>query len=301
MDELYKVVHILKNMSQVKMRDTAVLFRMNCDKERFIKMLDKEGIVYHGKSILNGTAVSVIKHSKSLDTVLMMAAAVVGEEDDSVISGLLLSSSGKKSRHSKLVSFLQGEGLFSADAHFIPNHEKVVHRLRNLVASKSANITCKSLIGEYLSKLHKIAKQNGMAQQLSSVMKEFKVQKTKDISEFLEFVAQSADLAGGLKKFHAHEKLEIEMKNTARGVYVGTVHSAKGREWNAVILPLVDEGVIPSERTDIEEERRVLYVAITRAIESVVLTCSSKPSPFFADLGIKSTFSVNEITDGLCN
>jgi DNA helicase II / ATP-dependent DNA helicase PcrA len=51
---------------------------------------------------------------------------------------------------------------------------------------------------------------------------------------------------------------------------LSTVHSAKGREWEAVLVLNVIDGCIPSDmavgnREQIEEERRLLYVAMTRA------------------------------------
>jgi DNA helicase-2/ATP-dependent DNA helicase PcrA len=54
---------------------------------------------------------------------------------------------------------------------------------------------------------------------------------------------------------------------SSQGIYVGTVHSAKGREWDAVIVPGLEEGHFPSLKkdADIEEERRLMFVAVTRA------------------------------------
>jgi len=60
-------------------------------------------------------------------------------------------------------------------------------------------------------------------------------------------------------------------------VTVSTIHSAKGLEWNTVMLIWANEGRIPSARSaeseaSIEEERRLLYVACTRAKERLMLT-----------------------------
>jgi DNA helicase-2/ATP-dependent DNA helicase PcrA len=57
---------------------------------------------------------------------------------------------------------------------------------------------------------------------------------------------------------------------------LSTVHSAKGQEWNAVFILSVIDGHFPSEFTTgkpalIEEERRLLYVAMTRAKEALYL------------------------------
>lgn len=51
---------------------------------------------------------------------------------------------------------------------------------------------------------------------------------------------------------------------------LSTIHSAKGQEWMAVLLPNAVDGCIlsdlgPGQTADIEEERRLLYVAMTRA------------------------------------
>lgn len=60
-------------------------------------------------------------------------------------------------------------------------------------------------------------------------------------------------------------------------VTLSTIHSAKGLEWNTVFLIWVNEGRIPSARSaeseaTLEEERRLLYVACTRAKERLYLT-----------------------------
>lgn len=47
----------------------------------------------------------------------------------------------------------------------------------------------------------------------------------------------------------------------------------------------LDEGVLPSDSAaDPDEERRLFYVGLTRAAEELILTASSRPSPFAADL-----------------
>ena len=68
-----------------------------------------------------------------------------------------------------------------------------------------------------------------------------------------------------------------EMDNDADYVTLATVHSAKGLEFKVVFLVGMDEGIFPSSRsTDekdkLEEERRLLYVAITRAREKLYVT-----------------------------
>ena len=88
---------------------------------------------------------------------------------------------------------------------------------------------------------------------------------------------------------------ELERRHAAEGeaatggVNLLTYHRAKGLEWDAVYLPALDEGMLPirqaREAEEIAEERRLLYVGITRARRFLVLSSSSRrPSRFLAEL-----------------
>ena len=72
--------------------------------------------------------------------------------------------------------------------------------------------------------------------------------------------------------------LELVKSDHHNGVVVSTVHAAKGLEYDAVVVAGVMEGQFPSVYStsieDIEEERRLLYVAITRAKNELLLTGS---------------------------
>ena len=62
-----------------------------------------------------------------------------------------------------------------------------------------------------------------------------------------------------------------------------TLHRAKGLEWEAVYLPRVEEGELPHRRADLDEERRLLYVGLTRAKRHLLVTWSGKPSRFLKE------------------
>jgi DNA helicase-2/ATP-dependent DNA helicase PcrA len=88
----------------------------------------------------------------------------------------------------------------------------------------------------------------------------------------------------------------------ADGVTLASLHSAKGLEWRAVILVGVVEGLLPHAQATtpehIEEERRLFYVGVTRAAESLTLSwararqpgqrASRTPSRFLAAIGTSS-------------
>jgi DNA helicase-2/ATP-dependent DNA helicase PcrA len=94
-------------------------------------------------------------------------------------------------------------------------------------------------------------------------------------------------------------------KNNKDTVKVSTIHSAKGLEWNTVFIPHAIDGLFPSEKSlstleDLEEERRVFYVACSRAKENLFITIpvylesyrgyTNKPSRFIYEIDPKFYF-----------
>jgi len=78
---------------------------------------------------------------------------------------------------------------------------------------------------------------------------------------------------------------------------VSTIHSAKGLEWYSVIIPHALDGLIPSVRAlnnieEIEEERRLFYVACSRAKQDLIITMPSYVSTYNAFLSYPSRFLV---------
>ena len=88
------------------------------------------------------------------------------------------------------------------------------------------------------------------------------------------------------------ERQQGQHDPTRAAVTLSTIHAAKGLEWNSVYLAGLSEGLLPISyaRTEdaVEEERRLLYVGITRARSRLTLSWSGqqgrKPSRFLAEL-----------------
>jgi superfamily I DNA/RNA helicase len=75
-----------------------------------------------------------------------------------------------------------------------------------------------------------------------------------------------------------------------RGVRLATVHRVKGLEWPHVIVLSATEGLMPHRLAgDIEEERRVFHVALTRCSESVLIVADGPRSPFVTEMSWRST------------
>ena len=92
------------------------------------------------------------------------------------------------------------------------------------------------------------------------------------LSDFLEGITLSSDL----------DNIDEEEEET---VTLMTLHSAKGLEFPVVFLIGMEEGIFPGRQSmmepqELEEERRLCYVGITRAKENLFLTCSKQRTIF---------------------
>jgi len=73
------------------------------------------------------------------------------------------------------------------------------------------------------------------------------------------------------------------------GVTLATFHAAKGLEWDSVYLFGVSEGIVPWPSSAVEEEKRLLYVGVTRAKERLAISYSGNSSPLISREGVADT------------
>ncbi len=85
-------------------------------------------------------------------------------------------------------------------------------------------------------------------------------------------------------------------KDEEGGVSLLTYFKSKGRQWHSVVLTSCNEGIIPHKRAPIEDERRLFYVAMTRASSNLLIsylkrTCHTAvaPSRFLSEAGLFQT------------
>ena len=94
------------------------------------------------------------------------------------------------------------------------------------------------------------------------------------------FLFDSIDVTDALSEIENHinlyEKSISGQNERKNGVHITTFHGAKGLEFDCVIIPDCNEGIIPHRRSmcdnEIEEERRMFYVAVTRAKKELLIT-----------------------------
>lgn len=110
------------------------------------------------------------------------------------------------------------------------------------------------------------------------------------LGDFLEGITLSSDIDG--------------MEDTEDSVTLMTLHSAKGLEFPVVFLVGMEEGIFPGNKSigepkELEEERRLFYVGITRAKQYLYLTCSKKRTIFGSTSYNAISRFINEIPSNL--
>ena len=103
--------------------------------------------------------------------------------------------------------------------------------------------------------------------------------KTREVIERWENIqrelGESTDISNFLKWVHMKDIQEKFMEQR-EAVKIMTVHASKGLEFPTVFIVGMNQDIFPSKRGDLEEERRLFYVAITRAKEQLIITRAKK-------------------------
>lgn len=131
----------------------------------------------------------------------------------------------------------------------------------------------------------------------------------QNLEEFLtvaiEFEDESADntLAEFLESITLTSDID-EMQDEENSVTLMTLHSAKGLEFPVVFLVGMEEGIFPGyksigEPRELEEERRLFYVGITRAKQFLHLTCAKHRTIFGSTSYNAVSRFIKEIPDNL--
>ncbi|NND74051.1 MAG: ATP-dependent DNA helicase UvrD2 [Ilumatobacter sp.] len=101
----------------------------------------------------------------------------------------------------------------------------------------------------------------------------------------LTAVLHLAALHDDVTTFESWLRDHLAIKRSPGGVMLSTVHRVKGQEWPHVVVHLADAEQYPHRLAeDVEEERRLFHVAITRASRHATIVTGPQPSPFVAEL-----------------
>ena len=123
----------------------------------------------------------------------------------------------------------------------------------------------------------------------------------ENVKELMSGAEAYPQLGNFLEQVTLVERETLQQKENRDGVRLMTLHAAKGLEFKQVFLVGLEEGLLPHSRSiekleDLEEERRLMYVGVTRAMDELVLSYARSrlvfgargvavPSRFIGEIG----------------
>jgi DNA helicase-2/ATP-dependent DNA helicase PcrA len=148
--------------------------------------------------------------------------------------------------------------------------------------------------------VQQIASETGMLEELAAEDAQDGKGRTDNVKEFIAGVSEYCDLnpEATLTAYLEEVALLTDVdgyENQPDRVTLMTLHGAKGLEFPVVFLAGLEEGLFPLSRSmdsveDIEEERRLFYVGITRARERLFLTWAHRRRRFGEMVNLRSRF-----------
>jgi DNA helicase-2/ATP-dependent DNA helicase PcrA len=102
------------------------------------------------------------------------------------------------------------------------------------------------------------------------------------------------------EQFLTHTCLS-SIEETGNGVQLMTLHASKGLEFDTVFLIGLEQGLFPARKTNLEEERRLMYVGITRAKKHLYITHAKQRFIYGTTMYQKPSVFLSEIPSKLIN
>ena len=278
----------LRREEYYKYSDFAILYRMNTQSRAIEEILRRESIPY---KIIGGLKFYERKEIKdiisylrliqnpsdnlSLKRIINEPKRGIGKTSLDKIEELSINSGVP------MYEIIKNAEQYGLNRVFL-NSREFVNAIEELRAKKE-DIKISDLIKETLKK-------SGYTQALENENTIEAENRIENLDEFLtvaiEFEDESADnkLSDFLEGITLSSDID-NMEEAEETVTLMTLHSAKGLEFPVVFLVGMEEGIFPGyksigEPKELEEERRLCYVGITRAKEHLFLTCSKQRTLF---------------------
>ncbi len=297
----------LKREEYYKYSDFAVLYRMNTQSRAIEDILRRENIPY---KIVGGLKFYERKEIK--DTIAYLRLIQNGNDNLSLKRIINEPKRGiGKTSLDKVEQIAEASGnsmyevikkadefglnrVFLNSREFVNVIEELKSKKDELSVSELIKLTLKKTgYTKALEAENTIEAENRIANldELLTVAIEFEEEFAENsLSEFLEGITLSSDLDN--------------MEEQEDSVTLMTLHSAKGLEFPVVFLVGMEEGIFPGYQSmmdpqELEEERRLCYVGITRAKENLFLTCSKQRTVFGSTSYNPVSRFLNEIPEDL--
>lgn len=284
-DEARFVIEQLQNLQRTenkKLGDMAILYRTNTQSRIFEEMLIKSGISYNMvgglkfyerkeiKDIIAYLRV-IFNPADSLSLLRIINVPKRGIGDASLAKIQVYAAANNVSLFEAVSNAAAIDGLSSRFVSKLDDLAGIIFELMNLASEAPVEDLIDRVLRDtgYLEELEN--ERTPQAQSRIDNLHEL-------ISVAQEFAASEEE--NNLENFLAHVALVSDIDDTELGedaITLMTLHSSKGLEFPVVFLVGMEEGLFPHARTlmdetEIEEERRLCYVGITRAKEKLFLS-----------------------------
>ncbi|MBQ3125431.1 MAG: UvrD-helicase domain-containing protein [Clostridia bacterium] len=260
-------------------RDFAILYRMNAQSGNIERAFAKAGVPYR---MLGGVRFTDRKEIRDLVAYLQLINNHSDRERLKRIINEPKRKIGPKAVETvEMLAMAEGVSMYEImqRAAVYPELGSCAHRLRDFVTliddltDLSTTVPLSELVEQTLDR-------TGYRQMIIDGGEE-EAERLENIDEFrsgvLEYEqsAEEATLTGFLEETALVADVD-RYDETADAVVMMTIHSAKGLEFPVVFLPGMEEGLFPTTQSamdpeELEEERRLAYVALTRAKEKLII------------------------------
>ncbi len=284
-DEGYKVVSGIQQESlkrKLDLKDFAVLYRTNAQSRSIEDSLRRNGIPYF---IVGGVAFYKRKEIKDVLSYLSVIANPADTESllriiNVPVRGIGETTVGKirslaDEHRLSLLEFLPSRHLEGVIA---DRTLKAVRQFHALLM-KYINLKGEMSVGELA---HALVDEIGVLQSLKEENTTESLNRRENIQELVSALTEFSDKQpeAKLEDFLAEVSLVSDVDTAEFGrnaVTLMTLHAAKGLEYPVVFITGLEEGLFPlggaeSERKELEEERRLMYVGVTRAKQKLYLS-----------------------------
>ena len=282
-----QVEHLIRE-EKYKYSDFAVLYRMNTQSRAIEEILRREAIPY---KIVGGLKFYERKEIKDIISYLRL----VQNPADNLSLNRIINEPKRGIGKTSLDKIAQIAEENNISMYEVIKHAEIYGLNRVYLNSREFIDCIESIITKKdeltISELvKKILKDTGYTRALENENTIEAENRIANLEEFLnvaiEFEEESAD--NGLSDFLEGITLSSDLDNmeeTDESVTLMTLHSAKGLEFPIVFLVGMEEGIFPGyksigEQKELEEERRLCYVGVTRAKENLFLTNSKQRTTF---------------------
>lgn len=283
-DEAYYIANVIRSLkaSGRHYSDMALLYRLNAQSRVFEEVFMKMGIPY---KIYGGLKFYDRKEIK--DVIAWLRVIQNSDDDISFSRAINVPKRGiGKTTLDRIELLAAGQGVsmyrIASRAEDYPELARASRNLQDFCRFIT-EMNALSQQEELVDFIEMLLDKSGLVRKLEKEQTTESKTRIENIKEFLSVAREFAVSAEGkptLEDFLAQISLVADIDDAEEvgdRVVLMTLHSAKGLEFPVVFIPGMEEGVFPSYRSlgeeeQLEEERRLCYVGITRAREEIYLT-----------------------------